>query len=160
MPPLTLLQVQFRENISFETQKTLSTFEIFSTDIVKFIRSLDPNRAHVMTEHQFLCKNCVLLQYLNHCKFFTKTFSVMYDFLKHGRMLTSFVFLEKVISSWKKTIDLSRYCLFRGKLKKNNIFNSLFEHLHDNNLLNNTQMRIPFWRFLCTPAVSNNKQYL
>ena len=114
----------------------------------------------VMTEHQFLCKNCVLLQYLNHCKFFTKTFSVMYAFLKHGRMLTSFVFLEKVISSWKKTIDLSRYCLFRGKLKKNNIFNSLFEHLHDNNLLNNTQMRIPFWRFLCTPAVSNNKQYL
>ena len=114
----------------------------------------------VMTEHQFLCKNCVLLQYLNHCKFFTKTFSVMYDFLKHGRMLTSFVFLEKVISSWKKTIDLSRYCLFRGKLKKKNIFNSLFEHLHDNNLLNNTQMRIPFWRFLCTPAVSNNKQYL
>ena len=113
----------------------------------------------VMTEHQFLCKNCVLLQYLNHCKFFTKTFSVMYDFLKHGRMLTSFVFLEKVISSWKKTIDLSRYYLFRGKLKKKNIFNSLFEHLH-NNLLNNTQMRIPFWRFLCTPAVSNNKQYL
>ena len=46
MPPLTLLQVQFRENISFETQKTLSTFEIFSTDIVKFIRSLDSNRAH------------------------------------------------------------------------------------------------------------------
>ena len=32
------------ENISFE--KTLTTFEICSNDIVKFIRLLDPNKTH------------------------------------------------------------------------------------------------------------------
>ena len=33
-------------NISFETEESLSTFEIYSGDIVKIIRSLDPNKAH------------------------------------------------------------------------------------------------------------------
>ena len=33
-------------NISFEAEKSLSTFEIRSGDIVKIIRSLDPNKAH------------------------------------------------------------------------------------------------------------------
>ena len=35
---------QVPKNISFETDKTLSTFEICSNDIVKFIRSLDPSK--------------------------------------------------------------------------------------------------------------------
>ena len=33
-------------NISFETEESFSTFEICSGDIVKTIRSLDPNKAH------------------------------------------------------------------------------------------------------------------
>ena len=33
-------------NISFETEEILSTFEICYGDIVKIIRSLDPNKAH------------------------------------------------------------------------------------------------------------------
>ena len=33
-------------NISFETEESFSTFEIYSGDIVKIIRSLDPNKAH------------------------------------------------------------------------------------------------------------------
>ena len=33
-------------NISFETEESVSTFEICSGDIVKIIRSLDPNKAH------------------------------------------------------------------------------------------------------------------
>ena len=40
------------EKISFETEKRLSTFEVCNDDIVKFIRSLDPNKAH---GHQFIC---------------------------------------------------------------------------------------------------------
>ena len=34
------------KNISFETELRLSTFETCNVDIVKFIRSLDPNKAH------------------------------------------------------------------------------------------------------------------
>ena len=33
-------------NISFETEESLSTFEIVSGDVVKIIRLLDPNKAH------------------------------------------------------------------------------------------------------------------
>ena len=33
-------------NVSFETEERLSTFEICSDDIIKIMRSLDPNKAH------------------------------------------------------------------------------------------------------------------
>ena len=34
------------ENISFETEKRLSIFEICNNEVVKLIKSLDPNKAH------------------------------------------------------------------------------------------------------------------
>ena len=77
----------------------------------------------------------MLLQYPNHCKFFTKTVWLRNTLPKHGRKLTSCLFIKKVISNRKKSIDLSRYCLFLEK-KILKIFNSLIKHLDDNNLLN------------------------
>ena len=43
-------------NINFETEESLSTFEICSGDIVKIIRSMDPNKAHGRDERTGLIK--------------------------------------------------------------------------------------------------------
>lgn len=36
--------------MTFETDKKLPSFEIWSADIVKIVRSLDPNKAHELNE--------------------------------------------------------------------------------------------------------------
>ena len=73
------------EKISFGTKKTLPTFEIRNDDIIMFIRSLDSNKALSQVEYQFVCENYVLLPYLNHYKFFTKTVWIMNAFFKRVR---------------------------------------------------------------------------
>ena len=95
-------------------------------------------RLKVMMEYQFVCYNYVLLQYLNHCKFFTKTVSIMSAFLKHGRMLRLFLFIKKVKQLKKIYQPVSLLPVLEKNFQKI-IFNVLFKYLDDNNLLSNSQ---------------------
>ena len=109
---------QVPKNISFETDKTLSTFEICSNDIVKFIRSLDPSKAQghdgisvcmlqlcatsISKPLQILYKNC----FDNEC--FPQTW-------KNANIVPIY---KKGKAAEKNTINLSHYYLFWKKISK------------------------------------------
>ena len=122
------------ENISFETGKRLSTFEVSNDDIVKFIRSLDPNKANV--------HDGILISMLKLCNTsIAKPLTVLYkNCLDKECFPQTWKKAKKVITE-KKSIDLSRYCLFLEKKIEKIVFNSLFKHLDDKNLLNSNQSR-------------------
>ena len=125
MPPLlenNKLIINFNpssvpENISFE--KTLSTFEICSNDIVKFIRLLDPNKTHdldgISIRISKLCTTsiCKPLQILYKNCFDNACFPQTW---KNANIIPIQKKGKKQLK--KKTFGLSRYCLFREKRKK------------------------------------------
>ena len=148
MPPLlenNKLIINFNpspvpENISFE--KTLSTFQICSNDIVKFIRLLDPNKTHdldgisirmsklcttsICKPLQILYKNC----FDNACFPQTWKNANIIPIRKKGKKQL------KKKNIWPVSLlPISR----KNKKKKEKKFNSLFELLDDDNILNNNQ---------------------
>ena len=97
------------EKIGFETEKALSTFEFCNNFIVKFIRSLVPSKLH--------SHNRISIRMLKLCATsISKPLQILYEnwfanecFPQTWEMPTLFLFIEKVKSSWEKTIDLSSY---------------------------------------------------
>lgn len=59
----------------------------------------------------------------------------------------------------QKIGDMNSLLFISGKMFEKIIFNLLFEHLDDKNLLNNNQSGFRLGLFF-KPALSNNKQYL
>ena len=62
----------------------------------------------------------------------------MNAFLKHGRMLTLFLFIKKGKAAEKNYRPVSIFPILEKNFQKI-IFNALFKYLDDNNLLKNNQ---------------------
>ena len=123
----------------FETEKRFYTFEVCNDDIDRFIKSLDPNKAHghdgISICMLTLCATSI-----------SKPLQILYK---------NCLDKESFPQTWKKANIVSIYKKGDEKLKKmyqsvsllpisgnifeTIIFNSLFKHLDDNNLLNSNQ---------------------
>ena len=126
-------------NITFATEKKLSTFEFCTDDIVKIIKSLDPNKAHGHDEISIrmitLCatsiakplpilfRNC----FENQC--FPKEWKKANTVPVHKKN-------DKQLIKNCRPVSLLPAC---SKIFEKIIFNSLFKYLEDNNLLNGNQ---------------------
>ena len=125
-------------NTSFVTEERLSTFEICPGDIVKIIRSLDPNKAHGPDEITIrMIKMCassivkplaILFRNYFECEYFPKEWKkakMLPVHKKHGKQL---------IKNYRPVSLLPICSNFFEKV----ILNSLFKYL-DDNLLNSNQ---------------------
>ena len=79
------------ENISSETEKRLSTFEVCNNNIVKFIRLLDPDKAYSLDGISICMLRLCAISLTEPLQIFYKNW-VMNAFLKCGRKLTFFLF--------------------------------------------------------------------
>ena len=126
-------------NTSFVTEERLSTFEICPGDIVKIIRSLDPNKAHGHDEITIrMIKMCassiakplaILFRNCLESECFPKEWkkaNIVPVHKKHDKQL---------IKNYRP-VSLLPIC---SKIFEKVIFNSLFKYLDDNNLLNSNQ---------------------
>ena len=77
-------------NITFATEQKLSTLEFSTYDIVKIIKSLDPNKAHGHDEIS-MSKNL--------CQFSLETVFKSNVSLKNGRKPTLYLFIKKMINN-------------------------------------------------------------
>ena len=137
-------------NTSFVTEERLSTFQICSGDIVKFIRSFDPNKAHghdeitictikmstssISNPLAILFRTCLQ----NEC--FPKEWKKANIVLVHKKH-------DKQLIKNYRPVSLLPIC---SKTFERVIFNSLFTYLDDNNLLTSTQPSFPPGDFLYT----------
>ena len=126
-------------NITFATEQKLSTLEICADDIVKIIKSLDPNKAHghdeisirmiklcatsIAKPLSILFRNCFENQY------FPKEWKKVNIVPVHKRN-------DKQLIKNYRPVSLLPLC---SKIFEKIIFNSLFKYLEDNNLLNGNQ---------------------
>ena len=88
-------------NITFATEQKLSTFEFSTDDIVKIIKSLDPNKAHGHNKaSNRMIKLCVtsMAKYLL-CQFSLETVWKINVSLKNGRKPTLYLLLKKMINN-------------------------------------------------------------
>ena len=126
-------------NTSFVTEERLSTFEIYPGDIIKIIRSLDPNKAHGHDEITIrIIKMCassiakpvaILFRNCLESECFPKEWkkaNIVPVHKKHDKQL---------IKNYRP-VSLLPIC---SKIFEKVIFNSLFKYLDDNNLLNSNQ---------------------
>ena len=116
-------------NTSFATEEILSTLEIFPADIVKIIKSLDPNKSHVTIRMikmyassiakplAILFRNCLDSEYFP--TEWTKA-NIVPVHKKHGKKLSK--------NYWP--VSLLPIC---SKILEKVTFNSLFKYLDDNN---------------------------
>ena len=126
-------------NINFETEESLSTFEICSGDIVKIIRSMDPNKAHGHDERSIrMIKICafsiskplaILFRNCLESKCFPKEWTKANIVPVHKKN-------DKQLIKNYRPVSLLYIC---SKIFEKVIFNSLFKFLDDNNLLTNNQ---------------------
>ena len=126
-------------NTSFVTEERLPTFEICLGDIVKIIRSLDPNKTHRHDEITIrMIKMCassiakplaILFMNCLESECFPKEWkkaNIVPVHKKHDKQL--------IKNYWP--VSLLPIC---SKILEKVIFNSLFKYLDDNNLLNSNQ---------------------
>ena len=81
-------------NASFVIEERLSTFEICSGDIVKIIRSLNPNKAHGYDKISIRMIKICASSISNHWRFPLGTASRVNAFLKNGRKLTYYLLIK------------------------------------------------------------------
>ena len=75
-------------NTSFVTEERLSTFEIYPGDIIKIIRSLDPNKAHGHDEKTICMTKICASAIAKPLAILFRNCLEMNVFLKNGRKLT------------------------------------------------------------------------
>ena len=98
-------------NINFETEESLSTFEICSGDIVKIIRSMDPNKAHGHDERS--------IRMIKICAFsISKPLAILFRncleskcFPKEWTKANIVPVHKKMINNWSKIIGQYLYCI-------------------------------------------------
>ena len=126
-------------NTSFVTEERLSTYEICPGNIVKIIKSLDPNKVRGQDETTIrMTKMCassiakplaVLFRSCLESEYFPKEWkkaNIVPVHKKHDKQL---------IKNYRP-VSLLPIC---SKIFEKVIFNSLFKYLDDNNLLNSNQ---------------------
>ena len=128
-------------NTSFVTEGRLSTFEICSGDIVKIIRSLDPNKAHGHDEITIrvikVCASSIAKPLaIRNClesKCFRKEWKKSITVPVHKKR-------GKQLIKTYRPVSLLPIC---SNIFEKVIFNSLFKYLDDNNLSNINQSGFP-----------------
>ena len=86
-------------NITFSTEQKLSTFEFCTDNIVKIIKSLDPNKAH---GHDEISVRMIKLCATSIAKPLSILFRNCFEnqcSLKNGRKPTLYLFIKKVIKN-------------------------------------------------------------
>ena len=126
-------------NTSFVTEERLSTFEICPGDIVKIIRSLDPNKAHGHDEITIRMIKICASSIAKPLAIFFRNFLESECFLKEWKKANIVPVHKKhgkqLIKNYRP-VSLLPIC---SKIFEKVVFNSLFKYLDDNNLLNSNQ---------------------
>ena len=126
-------------NTSFVTEERLSTFQICSGDIVKFIRSFDPNKAHGHDEITICTIKMSTSSISNPLAILFRTCLQNECFPKEWKKANIVLVHEKhdkqLIKNYRP-VSLLPVC---SKTFERVIFNSLFKYLDDNNLLTSNQ---------------------
>ena len=126
-------------NITFATEQKLSPLEFCTDDIVKIIKSLDPNKAHGHDEISIrmikLCATSI-----------SKPLSILFincfknqcfpNEWKKANIVPVYKKNDKQLIKNYRPVSLLPVC---SKIFEKVIFNSLFKYLEDNNLLNGNQ---------------------
>ena len=126
-------------NITFATEQKLSTVEFCTDDIVKIIKSLDPNKAHGHDEISIrmikLCTTSISkpLSILFRNCFVNQCFPNEW---KKANIVPVHKKNDKQLIKNYRPVSLLPVC---SKIFEKVIFNSLFKYLEDNNLLNGNQ---------------------
>ena len=126
-------------NITFATEQKLSTLEFCTDDIVKIIKSLDPNKAHGHDEISIrmikLCATSISkpLSILFRNCFENQCFPNEW---KRANIVPVHKKNDKQLIKNYRPVSLLPVC---SKIFEKVIFNSLFKYLEDNNLLNGNQ---------------------
>ena len=81
-------------NITFATEQKLSTLEFCTDDIVKIIKSLDPNKAHGHDEISIRMIKLYATSIENLCQFSLETVLKINISLKNGRKPTLYMFIK------------------------------------------------------------------
>ena len=105
-------------NITFAMKQKLPTSEICTDNIVKIIKSLDPNKAHENNE--------ISIQMIKLCaSSIAKPLSILVRncfknecFPKEWKKANIVPVLKKMISNWSKITGQYHYCLFMAKYLK------------------------------------------
>ena len=126
-------------NITFATEQKLSTLEFCTDDIVKIIKSLDPNKAHGHDEISIrmikLCATSIskpLSVLFRNC-FQNQCFPKEW---KKANIVPVHKKNDKQLIKNYRPVSLLSVC---SNIFEKIIFNSLFKYLEDNNLLNGNQ---------------------
>ena len=126
-------------NITFATEQKLSTLEFCTDDIVKIIKSLDPNKAHGHDEISIgmikLCATSIakpLSNLFRNC-FENQCFPKEW---KKADIVPVHKKNDKRLIKNYRPVSLLPVC---GKIFEKIIYNSLFKYLKDNNLSNGNQ---------------------
>ena len=126
-------------NITCATEQKLSTLEFSTDDIVKIIKSLDPNKAH---GHEEISIRMIKLCATSIAKPFSILFRNCFESQcfpnewKKANIVPVHKNNDKQLIKNYRPVSLLPVC---SKIFEKIIFNSLFKYLEDNNLLNGNQ---------------------